>query len=449
METDTRYYYVVLAFFVAFGLIMVVIHQSRLGRMLRGLSEAPLAVRTLGLNANLLKLIVFCIAGYMAAIGGILYGGSVHFVVLGDGNYSAYYSLVLVATLALMPFREPWYAVVAVVAAMVPAYWHNLNASAWLNVLFGLSAVIIASQGGADTLPQKAREFIDARFGRKKKVALVVVEDDPWSMPPQATGLEIRDLTIRYGGRTALDQATLTAPVGQITGLIGPNGAGKTTMFNAASGLLRPASGQVFLHGKDVTGMNAAARGRHGLGRTFQLMQLADSLTVGQNVALGVESGMAGSSLRGQLLASRKERRRTTEAADYAMELCGIADLRDINAGQLSTGQRRLVELARCLSGPFDTLLLDEPSSGLDPVETVKFGDTLAKIVETRGCGILLVEHDMALVLRVCKDIYVLDFGKMLFQGTPSEVRTSPIVQAAYLGSETETAAELIEEAVR
>jgi ABC-type branched-subunit amino acid transport system ATPase component len=167
---------------------------------------------------------------------------------------------------------------------------------------------------------------------------------------------------------------------------------------------------------------------------------------VGQNVALGIESGMAGSNIRGQLLATGTEKRETLEAAEYAMELCGIADLRNLNAGQLSTGQRRLVELARCLSGPFDTLLLDEPSSGLDPVETERFGETLLRVVETRGCGILLVEHDMALVLRICKDIYVLDFGKMLFQGTPEEVRTSSVVQAAYLGSETETKSHLIEE---
>ena len=449
MQGDTQWYYVVLAFFIVAALVMVVIHQSRLGRMLRGLSEAPLAVRTMGLNVNLLRLIVFCIAGYIAGIGGTLYGSTVHFVVLGDSNYAAFYSLVLVATLALMPFREPWYAVVGVVTAMVPAFWHSPNATPWLNVLFGFFAVLVATQGGTETLPAKARAFIDRHFRRAKEESVIAVEDDPWSMPVHASGLEIRDVTVRYGGRTAVDQATLTAPVGQITGLIGPNGAGKTTLFNAASGLLAPASGTVLLHGEDVTHRNAAARGRRGLGRTFQLVQLADSLSVAQNVALGVESGMAGSNVRRQLLATRRERRETLEAAEYAMELCGITHLRDVSAGSLSTGERRLVELARCLSGPFDVLLLDEPSSGLDPVETEKFGETLQRVVETRGCGILLVEHDMALVLRICKEIYVLDFGKMLFHGSPAEVRNSDEVQAAYLGSATEDATVLIEEGAR
>jgi ABC-type branched-subunit amino acid transport system ATPase component/branched-subunit amino acid ABC-type transport system permease component len=435
-DSDRAYYYVVLIFFVVTAATMMIIHRGRLGRVLQGLSEAPLAVRTLGLNVNLTRLIVFCIAGFFAGISGILYGSSVNYAVLGDPQYTAYYSLVLVATLALMPFREPWYAVVALVGSVLPAYIHSDNTSSWLNVLFGFFAIVTAVQGGTPQMPAAIRHFIEARFGKAGTSDTVrVSDDDPWVLPAHATGLELRDLTIKYGGRTAVDAVSFTAPVGQITGLIGPNGAGKTTTFNASSGLLTPSSGSVWLHGEEVTTLNAAARGRKGLGRTFQLMQLADSLTVSQNVALGVESGLAGSNVRGQLFASRSERAATLEAAEHAMQLCGIAHLRDVNAGALSTGQRRLVELARCLSGPFDVLLLDEPSSGLDPAETEQFGQTLLDIVADRGCGILLVEHDMALVLRICTDIHVLDFGRMLFQGTPSEVRTSPVVQAAYLGS--------------
>jgi ABC-type branched-subunit amino acid transport system ATPase component len=119
------------------------------------------------------------------------------------------------------------------------------------------------------------------------------------------------------------------------------------------------------------------------------------------------------------------------------MELCGIEDLADVQAGSLSTGQRRLVELARCLAGQFDILLLDEPSSGLDRSETDALDSILRRTVEERGCGVLLVEHDMALVMNVCDYIYVLDFGKLLFEGPPSAVASSPEVQAAYLGYES------------
>ena len=123
-----------------------------------------------------------------------------------------------------------------------------------------------------------------------------------------------------------------------------------------------------------------------------------------------------------------------------ALELCGITNLVGMQAGALSTGQRRLVELARCLAGDFDVLLLDEPSSGLDHDETAQFDDVLRTVVRERGCGILLVEHDMSLVLNLCDYIYVLDFGSLLFEGTPAEVAQSPIVRAAYLGTEAATA---------
>jgi ABC-type branched-subunit amino acid transport system ATPase component len=165
-------------------------------------------------------------------------------------------------------------------------------------------------------------------------------------------------------------------------------------------------------------------------------MQLGDSLTVFDNVALGREAGQAGGHVASQLAAPPQERAEAHRAAAAAMESCGISDLRDVQAGALSTGQRRLVELARCLAGPFDVLLLDEPSSGLDRDETAAFDAVLQRVVEERGCGILLVEHDMSLVMNVCSYIYVLDFGKLIFEGDPSAVASSSVVQAAYLGSD-------------
>jgi ABC-type branched-subunit amino acid transport system ATPase component/branched-subunit amino acid ABC-type transport system permease component len=459
-SSDQSYYYLVLIFLVVVAVAMVLIHRSRLGRVLGGLSESPLAVRTLGLNVNLTRLIVFCISGFIAGVAGVLYGSSVHFAILGDSFYAAYTSLVLIATLAVVPGREPWYALVAGISSVLPAYLHIGNSTAsWLNVLFGLGAIMVGMQGGTQPMPRVIREWVDRhapRWRRAPRAETVAAEVAPETVPEVVTaaeaaaagkaGIEVSALTIKYGGRIAVDNLSFTAPMGQITGLIGPNGAGKTTTFNALSGLLTPSSGKVLLHGQDVSHLNPASRGRHGLGRTFQLMQLCDSLTVAQNVALGVESALAGSSLRGQLAATRAEKRQTEDAVESAMALCGIAELRDMQAGALSTGQRRLVELARCLSGPFDLLLLDEPSSGLDVAETERFGQTLTEVVHDRGCGILLVEHDMALVLRICAEINVLDFGKFLFRGTPSEVAASPIVQAAYLGSDDNEVIERNEE---
>jgi len=249
-------------------------------------------------------------------------------------------------------------------------------------------------------------------------------------------GLAVEDLTIRYGGNVAVSGLSLDAPLGRVTGLIGPNGAGKTTTFNACSGLLRPSAGRVSLFGADVTNLAPPARARLGLGRTFQRMELFDSLTVAQNVRLGREAALAGRNPLRQLISTAADRRAIAGAVGEAIEVCGIGDLAGLRAGSLSTGQRRLVELARALAGDFRFLLLDEPSSGLDKAETTVFGSILRRVVEERGSGILLVEHDMDLVMRVCDYIYVLDFGQPIFDGTPVEVRRSPVVRAAYLGSE-------------
>ena len=249
-------------------------------------------------------------------------------------------------------------------------------------------------------------------------------------------GLEVVDLSVRFGGLVAVDNLSFTAPMGRITGLIGPNGAGKTTTFDACSGLNRRVAGTIRINGVDVTRRGPAARGRLGIGRTFQRMQLGESLTVADNVALGREAGQAGGRVLSQVVASPAQRRESYASTMAALELCGIADLANVQAGTLSTGRRRLVELARCLAGPFDVLLLDEPSSGLDRDETAAFDEVLRNVVRDRGCGVLLVEHDMSLVLNVCTYIYVLDFGRLLFDGDAAQVASSPLVQSAYLGSD-------------
>jgi ABC-type branched-subunit amino acid transport system ATPase component len=250
-------------------------------------------------------------------------------------------------------------------------------------------------------------------------------------------GLTIVDVTVRYGGLTAASHVTLAAPVGQITGLIGPNGAGKTTTFNACSGLVRPERGKVSLKGRDVTHRSPAARARLGLGRTFQLMELFDSLTVAENVGLGLEASLAGQRPHRHIRATRREDTTVRGTAARAMTLCGIEHLARERPSNLSTGQRRLVELARCVTGGFTVLLLDEPSSGLDETETAQFGDVLKSLVSDGKTGILIVEHDMDLVMRITDYLYVLDFGQGIFEGTPAEVRQSPIVRAAYLGAES------------
>jgi ABC-type branched-subunit amino acid transport system ATPase component len=251
-------------------------------------------------------------------------------------------------------------------------------------------------------------------------------------------GLEINGLTVAFGGNVAVNNVSLSAPVGHITGLIGPNGAGKTTTFNACSGLLRPKAGRVRLFGKDVTRANPAARARLGLGRTFQRVEVCETMSVRDNVRVGCEARAAAATPWAQFMASASSRRALDGRVDAALNRCGMSAMAATPVGALSTGRRRLVELARVLACDFRFLLLDEPSSGLDDAETDKFGEILREVVREVEIGILLVEHDMNLVMGVCDYIHVLDFGNHIFEGDPASARKSAQVRAAYLGEDAD-----------
>ena len=251
---------------------------------------------------------------------------------------------------------------------------------------------------------------------------------------PPGPDLVVEHVTVKFGGITAVNDASVTARGGAITGLIGPNGAGKTTFFNACTGRNRPESGSVLLGGTRLDGHGSAYRASQGLGRTFQRMELFESMTVEENVRTGPAAFFSSRRLLGQLFGTRAEARECQERALDAMERCGIYHLRRSTVADLSTGQRRLVELARAIATPFSFLLLDEPSSGLDVSETEAFGQVLVDHVQSTGYGILIVEHDMSLVRDVCQRITVLDFGKIIYEGTTAEALASDIVRAAYLG---------------
>ena len=249
-------------------------------------------------------------------------------------------------------------------------------------------------------------------------------------------GLRIEGVTVRFGGLVAVNQVSLEAPLGRTTGLIGPNGAGKSTTFDACTGLVAPASGTVRMFGEDVTTMSPSARAQRGLARTFQRINLYGSLTVRENVAMGHEAAVAGRGLLRQILASRAERAETDRVTDTEIVRCGLEELAHRQVSTLSTGQRRLVELARALASGFSLLLLDEPSSGLDATETERFGQVLDAVMHERRMAILLVEHDMTLVRSICEWLYVLDFGQLIDEGPLDDVLSSAVVRDAYLGAE-------------
>lgn len=444
-SSDEAFYYLLVALFVVTAALLTWLDRSRFGRMLRGLSDSPTALKTMGLTLSSTRILMFAVSGFFAGVSGILYGSTVGFAAYSDVNYTSFQSLVLLAILIISPFGVPWYALFAAPVVIIPAYISGEAVPNWLNVAFGVFAVIVALQNGAPGAPHWVADLF-RRLSRAPQDRtpldgeLALPVRSPGTAASTSPGLEVQNLHVRFGGVKAVDGVDLVAPIGRVTGLIGPNGAGKTTTFNACSGLVRPSEGRVLLHGRDVSQMSASARAREGLGRSFQVTELCESLTVRQNVGMGVEATKAGWSPISQLglNATRAQRRHLAETTEHALRLCGIEHLADSLAGTLTTGERRLVEVSRCLAGDFDILLLDEPSAGLDHDESARLRGVLAAIMEERRCGILLVEHDMAFVMKLCNYIYVLDFGKPLFEGTPDEVAASPVVRAAYLGSSLE-----------
>ncbi|WP_329474796.1 ATP-binding cassette domain-containing protein [Kribbella sp. NBC_01484] len=436
-EDPASYYYVVLGALVLTAISVVAIQRSRLGRLLRVLADSPRSAEALGLTTQVVRVTVFCLSAFFAGLAGILLGVERNFATGGDPFFGSFNSLLLLAMLALAPFAEPWYAIVAVVATVIPAYVVGSDTTFWLNVVFGLSAIFVSMSGGNPTMPA----WLRARFDRLR-LTRKPPETGKFSNARRAArsqpgdpGIEVVNVGIRFGGLIAVEALSLDAPAGKITGVIGPNGAGKTSTFDACSGFNRKITGRIRLFGEDVTRYGPAARARRRLGRTFQTSELCDSLTVLENIAMGYEAGRGGINPLRQLLAKPDTAKMTRDRALWALHLCGLADLATVNASDLSTGQRRLVELARCLAGDFEFLLLDEPSAGLDADETEKFGSILLEIVRETGLGILLIEHDMSLVMRVCSRIYVMDSGKLIFEGMPSAVADSEVVRVAYLGS--------------
>jgi branched-chain amino acid transport system ATP-binding protein len=236
--------------------------------------------------------------------------------------------------------------------------------------------------------------------------------------------LEVENVTVRFGGNIALREVGLTARPGAVTGLIGPNGAGKTTLFNVICGLQKPDSGSVRIGDRDVTRLLPYRRARAGLARTFQRLELFTLLSVRSNIRIAA------------VVDRRNRRDRSVDpdrVADEVLERVGLTAMADARVDQLPTGQARLVEVGRALASRPRVLLLDEPAAGQDETETSAFAVLLRELAG-EGLTVVLVEHDVQLVLRVCDDVNVLDFGEVLASGSPDEIQRNEAVIAAYLG---------------
>ncbi|BDH62592.1 ABC transporter ATP-binding protein [Lysinibacillus sp. PLM2] len=249
--------------------------------------------------------------------------------------------------------------------------------------------------------------------------------------------LEVKNITKNFGGISALTDVSFSINEGDIFGLIGPNGAGKTTMFNMITNIFEPTSGEIIFKGENITGLKPFKITEKGICRTYQNIRLFSQMSALNNVMVGghsqTRSGVFSSVFRTKT--QRNEEKMLQEKAEELLDLVGLLEHKDTIAENLAYGQQRRLEIARALASNPKLLLLDEPAAGMNEKETDSLYD-LIKMVQSRGITVLIIEHDMPLVMKLCDRIAVLNFGEKLAEGTPEEIQNNEAVIEAYLGKE-------------
>jgi ABC-type branched-subunit amino acid transport system ATPase component/ABC-type branched-subunit amino acid transport system permease subunit len=424
----------VLVVLVAVGAAVARLRTSSLGAAMLAVRANERAAAAAGVDVVRTKVIAFGLGAFIAGLGGA-------FLAYKQGNvtvesFSAFLGLSVFATAYLAGITSVSGAVVAgLIGANGLVFTFiddHLSLGRWYTTIAGLGLVVTVVMN-PEGIVGPIHDLIGrrrAQLGASESAAPTVPgadlarhEPDLPQEAPEAGGggvLSIRNLGVRYGGVVAVDGVTFDVPAGAIVGLIGPNGAGKTTLLDAASGFA-PASGEILLDGQPVGALKPHRRVRAGLGRTFQSIDLYDDLSVSENVAVGLTGA------RGRIDGDLDDHLAAT------LDALGLAALAERPAGELSQGTRQLVSIARALVGRPSVLLLDEPAAGLDSTESRWLGERLRDI-RRGGTTILLVDHDVQLVLDLCDEIHVLDFGSVIASGPPSAVRDDPRVAAAYLG---------------
>ncbi|RME41132.1 MAG: ABC transporter ATP-binding protein [Deltaproteobacteria bacterium] len=259
--------------------------------------------------------------------------------------------------------------------------------------------------------------------------------------------LEVRELTMDFGGLRAVDSVTLEVCENEIVALIGPNGAGKTTFFNCVTGIYKPTRGEIIVHppngqSRKINGFKPNRVTEMGMARTFQNIRLFQNMTVLENVMIGrhcrTRTSIVGAVLRGPRV--MREERETVDRSYALLEKVGLVDYADEFAKNLPYGAQRRLEIARAMATDPFLLLLDEPAAGMNPQETRELDELIVRIGKEEGIAILLIEHDMKLVMNISDRIYVMEYGKKIAKGTPQEIRSNPKVIEAYLGEGEEDA---------
>ncbi len=459
-EDEKYYYWLCLLILVVVGLAVGWLRTSRLGRSMIAVRDNEASAASLSISPGRTKLAAFVISGLIASLAGYLYGGLlVDFSYDPASTFGAQGSLDLVVMTVLGGVTTVTGAVVgaAWVQGLPELFGQNIGI---LSSGFGLIAILLVLPGGLASLVFTLRDRAAAWLARGDSGAAeappaagtVHARAEPSGPPvarpspdvgPPASGdadipLQAHGVRVSYGGLLALDDVSVYARPGEIVGIMGTNGAGKTTLFDVLSGRIRPVEGAVHLYGQDITRQPSHRRARLGLGRTFQQARLFDDLTVIDAVQIAVEGGSdPGRPPADTGRAEARRIRRGRASAHAALTMVGLHDQRHRYAGELSTGTRRLVELACVAALGAKVLLLDEPTAGFTQAEVDEFVVVLRNLRDTTGVTLVVIDHDVPMMIDLAERLYVLEAGRVIAEGSSMILNDDPRVVATYLGTTT------------
>ena len=439
-----RYAVLTLVGFVVAGLIVANVRRGRAGRRLLAVRGNERAAAALGIGVYGAKLYAFGVAAAIAALGGVLLAFQANFLDLSQFQvltsittveYSVIGGVGWIGGAVIGAFGAPG----ALIAHLFTSVFDINN---WVLPLAGLITILVIAQAPdgvaanmAAELVRKPRSALSRLMRLFDRLGVIGAKEGPVVARRDRAALpvEVRGLTVRFGGVTALNDVSFEVRPGEVLGLIGPNGAGKTTLLDAVTGFTRPAAGSVLFGGTPIDTWSPERRARAGIGRSWQGVELFDGLSVRDNLLVAADDQSRWRYLLDLIHPGRLPR---SQIVDEVVDILQLGDILDQQPSALPQGRARLVGIARAMAAEPAVLLLDEPAAGLDTHETQEFAAVIRMLADRMGMGVVVIEHDVPLVTSTCDRIVVLDFGHQIAVGTPAEIVGNTDVIGAYLGAE-------------